>query len=254
MGRFKAPNLTVQGRSFPENADFLQRIDPAVGEKTLRLVIADRHQLFRDCLATVLAEGQRFEVVGKVASGQEALGWLEGSRVDILLVALDSPADGICGLIREVEEKSPSSKVVLLGRDESEERILDCLQAGACGYLARDQSLSELRSAIEAVSQGDTVCTPRIAHSLFARLARLGRERRRSARLDYLTLTPRELEILSLISEGLSNQEIAGRLFLSVHTVKNHVHKTLETLGVHSRWAAVRHAVERGWIQDRRRR
>lgn len=221
--------------------------------KALKLVIADQHQLFRDCLAAVLAEGQGFEVVGKVSSGREALERLGDTRVDILLVSLDPATDGICGLIREVEERSPSSKVVLLGRDDSEERVLDCLQAGACGYLMRDQSLADLRSAIEAVSQGDTICTPRIANSLCNRLARLGRERRRRARLDYLTLTPRELEILGLISEGLSNQEIARRLFLSVHTVKNHVHKTLETLGVHSRWAAVRHAVERGWIQDRRR-
>ena len=220
----------------------------------MRLVIADQHQLFRDCLAAVLAEGQGFEVVGKVASGREALERMGETRVDILLVSLEHAADGMCGLIREVEERSPASKVVLLGRDDSEERVLDCLQAGACGYLVRDQSLADLRSAIEAVSQGDTVCTPRIANSLFNRLARLGRERRRQARLDYLTLTPRELEILGLISEGLSNQEIARRLFLSVHTVKNHVHKILETLGVHSRWAAVRHAVERGWIQDRRRR
>lgn len=223
-------------------------------EKTLRLIIADQHQLFRDCLAASLAEGPGFEVVGKVASGREALDCLDDSRIDVLLMALEPSADGMPGLIREVEQRSPASKVVLLGRDDSEERVLDCLQAGACGYLARDQSLSELRSAIEAVSKGDMVCTPRIANSLCLRLARLGQERRRSARLDYLTLTPRELEILSLISEGLNNQEIASRLFLSVHTVKNHVHKTLETLGVHSRWAAVRHAVERGWIHDRRRR
>jgi DNA-binding NarL/FixJ family response regulator len=192
-------------------------------------------------------------VVAKVTSGREALDRLGETRVDILIVALE-PSDGICGLIREVEQKSPSSKVVLIGRDDPEERVLDCLQAGACGYLVRDQSLADLRSAIEAVSRGDMVCTPRIAHSLCDRLARLGRERRRRVRLDYLSLTPRELQILALISEGLSNQEIARRLFLSVHTVKNHVHKTLETLGVHSRWAAVRHAVERGWIQDRRRR
>jgi two-component system response regulator DegU len=228
--------------------------DPTSEGETLRLVIVDHHQLFRDCLASVLMESRRFEVVGKVSSGPEALEHLAQTRVDILLVGLEAATDGICELIRTIDQRSPASKVVLLGRDEAEERVLDCLQAGASGYLVRDQSLSELRSAIEAVSKGDTVCTPKIAHSLCARLARLGRERRRRARLDYLTLTPRELEILGLISEGLSNQEIAGRLFLSVHTVKNHVHKTLETLGVHSRWDAVHHAVERGWIQDRRRR
>jgi DNA-binding NarL/FixJ family response regulator len=72
--------------------------------------------------------------------------------------------------------------------------------------------------------------------------------------LDYLTLTARELEILHLVGDGLSNQEIASRLFLSVHTVKNHIHKILETLGVHSRWDAVRYAVEHGWLRDRRQR
>jgi two-component system response regulator DegU len=120
----------------------------------LRLVIVDHHQLFRDCLASVLAEGQRFEVVAKVSSGREALERLAETRVDILLVTLENPADGICGLIRDVEQRYPASKVVLLGRDEAEERVLDCLQAGASGYLVRDQSVADLRSAIEAVSQG----------------------------------------------------------------------------------------------------
>ena len=103
------------------------------------------------------------------------------------------------------------------------------------------------------MARGEIACSPRVAHSLFQRLASLGRERRRREKLDFLALTPRELEILRLIAAGLSNQEIAKKLFLSVHTVKNHVHKILETIGVHSRWAAVRHAVERGWINDRRR-
>ncbi|HKI03151.1 MAG TPA: response regulator transcription factor [Thermoanaerobaculia bacterium] len=237
-----------------EPDDSFKSVDRSSEKGALRLVIVDHHQLFRDCLASGLAEGQRFEVVAKVSSGEEALEILARTRVDVLLMAMESASEGACGLIREVGEKSPGSKVVLLGRDESEERVLDCFQAGASGYLVRDQSLEDLRSAIEAVSNGKTICSPSVAHSLCERLARLGRERRRRTKLDYLMLTPRELEILGLISEGLSNQEIAERLFLSVHTVKNHVHKTLETLGVHSRWAAVQHAVERGWIKDRRRR
>lgn len=222
--------------------------------ETLKLVILDPHQLFRDCLAAVLAEEERFEIVGRVSSGQEALDRLTQTRVDILLVALESSSDGIRDLLQEIEERSPQSKVVLLGREETEERILEYLEAGVGGYLVRDQSVAELRAAIEAVWRGDTICTPRMAHSLFARLARLGRERRRRDRLDYLTLTPRELEILRLVGDGLSNQEIARRLFLSVHTVKNHIHKILETLGVHSRWEAVRYAIARGWLRDRRRR
>lgn len=229
--------------------------DGAAKEPALRLVIVDPHQLFRECLAGVLAGDRRFEIAGKFSSTQEALDRLGQARADILLVALDhSSSDGVCGFLQAVGERSPKSKVMLLGRDESDDRILEYLDAGARGFLLRDQSLAELRTAIEAISRGDTICTPRLANKLFVRLARLGRERRRRDKLEYLMLTPRELEILRLIAEGLSNQEIARRLFLSVHTVKNHVHKVLETLAVQSRWAAVHHAVERGWLPDRRRR
>jgi len=220
----------------------------------LRLVIVDPHQLFRECLAGVLEGDRRFEIAGKFSTTQEALERLVQSRADVVLVALDSGGDGVCGFLHAVEERSPRSRVMLVGRDEADERILDYLDAGAGGYLARDQSVTELRAAIEAVSRGDTICTPRLTNTLFARLARLGGERRRRDKLDYLKLTPRELEVLRLIGENLSNQEIASRLFLSVHTIKNHVHKILETLGVHSRWGAVHHAIEHGWIPDRRRR
>ncbi|HEV2846510.1 MAG TPA: response regulator transcription factor, partial [Thermoanaerobaculia bacterium] len=218
----------------------------------LRLAIVDHHQLFRDCLASVLSQDPKFEVLEKSANGKEVLGRL--SEVDVLVLGLDSSYDGVLDLTREVCLRFPKVKVLILGREGSDDRILDCLEAGANGFLFRDQSLSELRSALEIVSRGDTVCAPPIVHSLFTRLADLGRKRRRLNKLEYLTLTPRELEILHLIADGLSNQEIAERLFLSVHTVKNHIHKVLETLGVRSRWAAVRHGVERGWIQDRRRR
>jgi DNA-binding NarL/FixJ family response regulator len=220
----------------------------------MRLAIVDSDQLFRDCLAGALAGDRRFEIAGKFSTPQEALERLAQDRAEIVLVALDPGGDGVRGFLRAVEERSPRLRVMLLGRDDADERILDYLDAGASGYLARDQSVTELRAAIEAVGRGDRVCTPRLTHTLFARLARLGRDRRRRDKLEVLKLTPRELDVLRLIAAGLSNQEIGRRLFLSVHTVKNHVHKILETLGVASRWAAAQHAIERGWLPDRRRR
>ena len=231
----------------------LERRAGEVAGDFLRLLIVDRHDLFRDCLATALAEDRRFQVVGRVAMRQEAVEGLTRTGADVLLVGLDrSEGDG--GWLREILARHPAVKVMLLGRDEPEEKVLGFLEAGACAYLVRDQSLSELRSALEDVVRGHTVCSPRIANYLFSRLAHLGRERRRRERLEFLTLTPRELEVLGLVAEGLSNGEIASQLFLSVHTVKNHVHKILETLGVRGRTAAVRYAIERGWLRDRRRR
>lgn len=216
-------------------------------------MIADHHQLFRDCLAGVLAREESLQVVGRYANGQEALEPLGKAAADVLLLGVESLGDGSHRFIREVCGRYPALKVILLGREETDDLVVDCLEAGARGYLMRDQPLADLRAAIDVVVRGEIACTPRVAHSLFQRLAALGRERRRREKLDFLTLTPRELEILRLIADGLSNLEIARKLFLSVHTVKNHVHKILETVGVHSRWAAVRHAIERGWLSDRRR-
>ncbi len=223
------------------------------GEERLRLVIADAHQLFRDCLADVLGADRDLVVVGKFASAQQAFANLKESKAGILLLGCETLSDAAPRLVRELRARHPDLRVILLGREETDDSVVACLEAGASGYVMRDQSLSDLRSAIDIVVRGEIACTPRVAHTLFQRLASLGRERRRREKLDFLTLTPRELEILRLIADDLSNQEIAHRLFLSVHTVKNHVHKILETLGVHSRRAAVRHAIERGWLGDRRR-
>jgi DNA-binding NarL/FixJ family response regulator len=219
----------------------------------LRLVIADHHQLFRDCLAGVLAGEEDLQIVGRYASAREALEPLAKTGAEVLLLGVESLGDGAHQFVREVCERYPALKVILLGREETDDLVVDCLEAGARGYLMRGQPLSDLRSALGIVARGEIACTPRVAHALFQRLASLGRDRRRREKLDFLTLTPRELEILCLIADDLSNQEIARKLFLSVHTVKNHVHKILETLGVHSRRAAVRHAIERGWLSDRRR-
>jgi DNA-binding NarL/FixJ family response regulator len=220
------------------------------GKERLRLVIADAHQLFRDCLAEVLGVDHDLVVVGKFASAQQAFPHLRESKAAVLLVGFETVADSTASFVREVRACHPDLKMILLGREETDDSVLACLEAGASGYVMRDQPLSDLRSAIDVVVRGEIACTPRVAHALFQRLASLGRKRRRREKLDFLTLTPRELEILRLIADDLSNQEIAHKLFLSVHTVKNHVHKILETLGVHSRRAAVRYALERGWLGD----
>jgi DNA-binding NarL/FixJ family response regulator len=219
----------------------------------IRLTIVDTHPLFRECLASALAEEKLFRIVGVAATGPEMLAGLLPGGLDVLLLGVNGAWDGIAELIGEVRERCPEGKALILGPRDVDSRILGCFEAGARGYLCRDQSLGELRSSIVEVARGETVCPPRVAQLLFSRLADLGGARRRRDRLDCLHLTARELEILRLISDELSNQEIARRLHLSVHTVKNHIHKVLETLCVESRRQAVRYAVEKGWLPDRRR-
>lgn len=229
------------------------RCAAAMGPQLLRLMVLDPHRLFRECVATALRDEAGFARV-EVAEGDEAaLNRLTGGDpVDVLLVGGDD-SDHLEELVRAAREACAEVKILVLGAEAGQRGALALLRAGAKGYMFRDQSLAELRAAIFEVAAGEIVCTPRIAHLLFSHLAELGRERRRDEQLDYLDLTARELEILHLIAGGLKNQEIAERLNLSVHTVKNHVHNILERLGVKSRWSAVSLACEKGWLQPQRR-
>jgi len=218
----------------------------------VRLVVADSHRLFRETLAEVLRDHAGFARVEVTDADKAALDRLGGEPVDVLV--LGGGEDGRLGdLLREACQRWPGAKILVLGTEGGEDEALALLRGGARGYLFRDQSLDELCDAILEVAAGATVCTPRIVHLLFSRLGELGRERRRDDRLEVLELTSREIEILRLIGDGLKNQEIAKRLYLSVHTVKNHVHNILERLGVKSRWSAVTHAAEKGWLQPKRR-
>jgi DNA-binding NarL/FixJ family response regulator len=219
----------------------------------LRLMIVDRPLLFRECLASVLIADGHFDVVDRANDMGDALGRLGERTADVLLVVQNGDGDGIVSQTREALARFPSLRILILAEEDASGLAVECLKAGAGGILNRDQSVSDLRCAIERVASGERVCSPRVAHALFTHLGDLGRERRRSERLDSLDLTARELEILRLISDGMNNQQIASALNLSVFTVKNHVHKILDTLGVHSRWGAVKHASAKGWLEEPRR-
>jgi DNA-binding NarL/FixJ family response regulator len=219
----------------------------------LRLLILDAHQLFRECLAAVLdlPEGGFQVEIAPVGPdlAEPALARLAIRRFDVLLIGIDLPGPlSAAGLIRQAAARWPETRAIVLGSAATNDEIVACLEAGARGYVLREQSLGELRTAIERVAAGETVVTPEIAHRLFGRLGALGRESRRRRRLDFLDLTAREIQILGLIAQGLRNQEIADRLFLSVHTVKNHVHNMLERLELTTRAEAVKYARDRGWL------
>jgi two-component system, NarL family, nitrate/nitrite response regulator NarL len=127
------------------------------------------------------------------------------------------------------------AEVVALAVTETEEEILDYARAGASGYVARGASLNELVSTVESVSRGEILCSPRIAAALFKRAGALAND----SRAPLHRLTRRETEIVGLVARGLSNKQIAQRLFIEVATVKNHLHNIFEKLQVRSRIEAV---------------
>jgi DNA-binding NarL/FixJ family response regulator len=216
----------------------------------LRLFISVPRRLLADSLVAALGRDERFQVIGP--DGDETLlEALARSRPDVLMLGSGILDGELIRRTREVAERFPDLKILVLG-SAGEGLGVDCMMAGAGGLLPPGRSFSEIAGAIELVARGDKVCPPQVMRELFARLGELGRERKRRERLEVLELSPRELEILRLIADGLTNQEIGGQLYLSVHTVKNHVHRILDALAVQNRWAAVRHAVAKGWLQERR--
>ena len=137
----------------------------------------------------------------------------------------------------------------MTGCPDEPEAILECVEAGALGYHPIDGSLTELSANIQAVAAGKTLCSPRIASALFSRVAEYAQERHSMRRCNGPKLTPRELEVLGHVGVELSNKEIAGRLGISVQTVKNHVHNILDKLDLDGRKNAARYARRHGMLR-----
>jgi len=176
-------------------------------------------------------------------------------NVDDHVVLIDS------GLGREAavawtrfwRNQTPAAHVIVIELTDDLDTVWGCIEAGVGGYTMRGATAAELAETILIVRRGGAHCSPEITGHLFARIATL-----RAVKHDYdralIPLTPREIEVLTCVADGLSNQEIATRLVIEVRTVKHHVHNILDKLQVRSRWQAARMAREKNWLLDRNAR
>jgi two-component system nitrate/nitrite response regulator NarL len=130
--------------------------------------------------------------------------------------------------------------------------VTEVIEAGAVGYVPEDASVEEFRETIRLVARGETRLTPRIAATLVVRLAALAASRRAAEHVRNVKLTPREIEILDLVAEGMTNKEIAAQLHVEEQTVKNHIHNILERLNLRRRNEAVQYAWEAGMLRKKR--
>ncbi|BBX20083.1 hypothetical protein MDUV_49430 [Mycolicibacterium duvalii] len=198
---------------------------------TARVVIIDDIRLQREALATILDH---------VGVSTTATAWDFASVVDAAdkmaadIVLLSMTARQKIDLLRVAREAFPQAKVIVVGiAEDDEEGIIACAEAGAAGYHLRTDSLFELLNVISRVVVGESACPPVVSTTLLRHLTSIATERRTgSMKLD---LTTREMQILRMLEMGLSNRDIADRLCISLHTVKNHVHAVLSKLGVNTR-------------------
>jgi two-component system NarL family response regulator len=192
--------------------------------------------------------GAGFEVCGQAADAERAVTLAEVEQPD--LVVLDILMPGISGLeaVEKILAVAPNSDVVMLTASESEEDLLDCIRAGARGYLVKDVPFDELVRDLQSVASGGAAITPMMTGKLLDVLNQLLRHQEFMAP-HKPSLTGRELEVLRHVATGLTSKQIGHVLFISENTVKNHVRNILDKLGLHSRNEAVLYAIREHLIE-----
>jgi two-component system, NarL family, nitrate/nitrite response regulator NarL len=205
--------------------------DPPPTEQTTSVLVVAPALLHREALALLLARHPRLRVLG-TACGDAVAALVEELAPDLVLVDVAGAAPAA---VRSIVPAAARAKVVALGPADDDRLIVACAEAGVSGYADVDGTLDELAEVIASVGLGQFVCSPALASRL---LRQVGVLARRATPVPAAELTSRELEIMALVDEGLSNKQIAARLHIQVATVKNHVHNILEKLHVSGRAAA----------------
>ncbi len=215
-----------------------------MAEDKIRILIADDHEMVREGLAGMLNTQGDLEVVGTAADGLDAVRKDEALVPDVTLMDLDMPNMNGAVAIRQIRERRPEARIVVLTAYDTDERILDAIEAGAQGYILKGTPRDELFRAVRVVHQGGSLLEPTVAAKL---LGRVGQLLRRDEGPD--ALTDREMEVLQLMVKGYRNKEIAERLYITERTVKFHAGIIFQKLNVSSRSEAIAVAIQRGLVR-----
>jgi DNA-binding NarL/FixJ family response regulator len=213
------------------------------------LLIADDHKILTDALVMVVERDPSLRMVAPpVHTAEEAVEISRRERPEVVLmdIVFKGGIDGI-EATRRIKEASPATKVVIMTAHDDERLLVDAVEAGASGFLGKDEAADEVLAAAKAAADGEVLIDPATLTRLLHQVAR-EREARRDAMALFDALTEREREVLGLLAEGLRNDDIAHRLFISPQTVQTHVRNLLAKLGVHSKLEAVALAVKHGTI------
>jgi len=217
---------------------------------SIRVVVADDQEIVRAGFVALLGTQPDFEVAGSAADGEDAVRVCREHRPDVVLMDVRMPAlDGIAAT-RELCADDDGPRVLMLTTFDLDEYVYDALSAGASGFLLKDVAAETLFDAVRVVAAGDALLAPTVTRRLIDEFARL-RPRLATPPTRLAELTPRETEVLRLVAEGLSNAEIAERLVVTEETVKTHVSRVLQKLGLRDRTQAVVAAYESGLVVPR---
>ncbi|KAA9022065.1 response regulator [Niallia endozanthoxylica] len=226
---------------------------------TTKIVIIDDHQLFREGVKRILEFEKTFQVVAEGNDGCEALKLVEEHHPDVVLMDINMPETNGIDATRQLVEKYPDSKVIILSIHDDENYVTHALKTGACGYLLKEMDADALIEAVKVVAAGGSYLHPKVTHNLVNEFRRLAAEEeggnnyvlQMEVRRPLHLLTRRECEVLQLLADGKSNRGIGDALYISEKTVKNHVSNILQKMNVNDRTQAVVEAIKKGWVEVR---
>jgi two-component system, NarL family, response regulator LiaR len=210
-------------------------------EATIKILIADDHPLIRQGLQVIIEAQPDLELVGEAVNGDQAIRQAQALQPDIVIMDLQMPVKDGLTATREIAQLAPQVQVLVLTSFPEDDNVYEAIKAGAMGFLLKDSSADYLLDAIRAVRRGESVLHPAIARKLM-------QEIKQPSRLPPTTepLTPREVEVLACMAQGMSNRQIAEELSVSIRTVSTHVRNILDKLHLANRTQAALYAVEQG--------
>jgi len=209
----------------------------------IRVLVVDDHEMVRKGLISYLLTEPGIEVVGEAASGRQAIRIVKEKRPEVVLMDLIMEDGNGIETTREILSFYPECKIIIITSFYDDEQVFPAIEAGALSYLLKTARADEVITAIKKAVKGETVIEPKVANKMLNRL-------RPRERMPHDDLTERELEVLTLIAEGMTNQEISEELFIGIKTVKTHVSNILNKLNVQDRTQAAVYANRHGLVRN----
>ncbi|WP_210469706.1 response regulator transcription factor [Sporosarcina sp. 6E9] len=222
---------------------------------TIKIVIVDDHQLFREGVKRILDFEDSFEVVAEGNDGSEVVDLYEKHKPDVMLMDINMPRVSGVEATEALLKDYPEAKVIILSIHDDGSYVTHALKTGALGYMLKEMDADAIVDAIKVVSSGGSYLHPKVTHNLVTEFRRLSEREHKGAfqqndiRRPYHLLTKRECEVLQLLTDGQSNRTIGETLFISEKTVKNHVSSILQKMAVNDRTQAVVSAIKNGWVE-----
>ncbi len=212
----------------------------------IRVLIADDHAVVREGTRRILEQEEDLQVVAEASNGEEAVRQALSFEPDVAIIDVAMPKlDGI-EATKQIKSRCPTITVLILSAYDDDQFIFSLLEAGAAGYLLKTIPGRELVDAVRAVYAGESVLHPLVARKVLNRFARISDKGRKKEAFE--VLSEREMEVLRLVTKGLSNKDIAEELCLSIRTVQGHLGNIFNKLQVGSRTEAVVRALKEGWV------